>query len=244
MPSVYFTVMLTTAMACRLVGKSADDDSHHSQTERRPALAGKKKIKKDTSKATAGDSIPVSPGDVGGVGNVDKIRDILFGAQMRDYEKKFARLEDRILKEVSRMREETTKRFDALELYINKEVESLGLGLKDEQADRAESIKEMQQEVQKASKALEKKITKLEEQTGKSARDLRQQILDQSKSLTEDIRKRYEETSAALEQTASEPRDEKADRSTLAELLTEMALRLSHGSDMGLGFDPDSIDTE
>ena len=30
--------------------------------------------------------------------NVDKIRDILFGNQMRDYEKRFARLEERVTK--------------------------------------------------------------------------------------------------------------------------------------------------
>jgi len=207
-------------------------------------LAAKPKKKKDPRKANAGDSTPVSPVDVSGVGNVDKIRDILFGAQMRDYEKKFARLEDRILKEVSRMREETTKRFDALELYINKEVESIGNGLKDEQAERVESGKEITRELQKAFKSLEKKISKLEAQTGKNARDLRQQILDQSKSLTEDIRKRYEETSETLDQTAAELRDEKTDRATLAELLTEMALRLSHGSDMGLGLDPEIMDPE
>lgn len=29
-------------------------------------------------------------------GNVDKIRDILFGGQMRDYDRRFARVEDRI----------------------------------------------------------------------------------------------------------------------------------------------------
>jgi len=35
----------------------------------------------------------------GGAGNVDKIRDILFGSQMRDYESRFARLEETLIKE-------------------------------------------------------------------------------------------------------------------------------------------------
>ena len=39
-------------------------------------------------------------------GNVDKIRDILFGSQMRDYDKKFARIEERLLKETADLREE------------------------------------------------------------------------------------------------------------------------------------------
>ncbi len=51
----------------------------------------------------------LSPDDIqstdrGGVaaqagGNVDKIRDILFGSQMRDYETRFARLEESLLRE-------------------------------------------------------------------------------------------------------------------------------------------------
>jgi len=60
--------------------------------------------------------------DAGGAGNVEKIRAILFGAQMRDYEKKFSLLEDRMQKEINNLRSETAKRFDALETYINKEL--------------------------------------------------------------------------------------------------------------------------
>ena len=46
--------------------------------------------------------------------NVDKIRDILFGSQMRDYEKRFSRLEERLTKAQDTLREDLKKRFDAL----------------------------------------------------------------------------------------------------------------------------------
>ena len=42
--------------------------------------------------------------------NVDKIRDILFGSQMRDYEKRFVRLEETVTKAVETLREDMTKR--------------------------------------------------------------------------------------------------------------------------------------
>ena len=42
-----------------------------------------------------------------GSGNVEKIRDILFGAQMRDYEKRFIRLEERMFKEMKDLRDDT-----------------------------------------------------------------------------------------------------------------------------------------
>ena len=55
--------------------------------------------------------------------NVDKIRDILFGAQMRDYDKRFARLEDRLMKDADALREEMRKRLDALENLQHASVE-------------------------------------------------------------------------------------------------------------------------
>src|SRR6185295_6529950 len=64
-------------------------------------------------------------GDLAGGGNVDKIRDILFGTQMRDYEKRFVRLEERLLKESADLREDVKRRFDSLEIYVKKELESL-----------------------------------------------------------------------------------------------------------------------
>ncbi len=36
-----------------------------------------------------------------GTGNLEKVRDILFGAQMRDYDRRFARLEERLVKEAA-----------------------------------------------------------------------------------------------------------------------------------------------
>lgn len=207
-------------------------------------MGAEKEKNKPNLSAGGHDGTPTPSGGISGVGNVEKIRDILFGAQMRDYERKFARLEERILKEVTRLREETTKRFEALENHINKEVESLIDGLKAEQTGRKELAEELSAELQKTAETFEKKRTKLEDQLGKSATDLGQQILDQSKTLSDDIRKKIDETMEALDQAARELRDEKVDRSTLADLLTEIALRLSNGSALGLDLDSEDLKIE
>ena len=41
--------------------------------------------------------------------NVDKIRDILFGSNMREYEKRFARLEERLTKSSDALRDDLKK---------------------------------------------------------------------------------------------------------------------------------------
>ena len=69
-------------------------------------------------------------------GNLDKIRDILFGVQARAYEQRFTRMEDQLASEIADLREEARKRSDSLENYIKEEVQSLGERLKSEQDDR------------------------------------------------------------------------------------------------------------
>jgi hypothetical protein len=59
-----------------------------------------------------------------GTGNVEKIRDILFGTQMREYESRFARLEENIVKEIHDVREDTRKHFEALEAHLKYEIRS------------------------------------------------------------------------------------------------------------------------
>lgn len=170
--------------------------------------------------------------DLSGGGNLDKVRDILFGGQMRDYEKRFNRLEDRLIKECSNIREDIKKRLDSLETYIMQEVEALNEGLKAEQSQRDETSKEIAQELKDTTKSLEKKIGQLDEQTSQKQRELRQQILDQSKNLDDDMRQRYESILAVIEREVQELRSDKTDRSTLAALFTQVAMRLNNEFDM------------
>ena len=64
----------------------------------------------------------LSTEDNGQNGNLEKIRDILFGAQVRDHDRRFSTLEQNLVKEAAALRAELTKRFDALEAFMQQEV--------------------------------------------------------------------------------------------------------------------------
>src|SRR5437660_1779591 len=96
----------------------------------------------ENSPVTAPADIPASATDQGS-GNVEKIRDILFGVQMREYENRFARLEENLLKEAADLRENTRKRFDAMESYVRNEFESLQGRLRSEREERANSLRQV-----------------------------------------------------------------------------------------------------
>ena len=110
-------------------------------------------------------------------GNIDKIRDILFGGQMRDYERRFTRLEERLMKESTDLRDDTRRRFDALEAFIKHELEELGERLQTEQRTRDESVQDVARGLKDTGQGLERKLKQFDEQTTRSQRDLRQQLL-------------------------------------------------------------------
>jgi DNA anti-recombination protein RmuC len=166
--------------------------------------------------------------EVPGVGNIDKIRDIIFGNQMRDYEKRFVRLEERLMKESAELRDEVKRRLEQLESHSRVEMQTLTDRLKNEQEERASADQELTHDLREMGKTSDRKLAQLDEQTVKSARDLRLQLLEQSKQLSEDLRHKFDALATTIEREASELRGDKTDRAALAGLFTEMALRLSH----------------
>jgi len=168
-------------------------------------------------------------GTGGGGENLDKVRDILFGAQMRDQDRRFGRLEERLAKDLSDLREESRARMDSLEAYVKKEIQTLVDRLKTESGQRADAIKGITQELKEAAKSIADQMKAADERIGEEHRDLREELLNQSKALRDEIQRAIQETTAATQRAADELRGDKADRAALADLFTEMAMRI--GSD-------------
>ena len=170
------------------------------------------------SKAPLGDQGP---------GNVNKIRDILFGSQMRDYELRFARLEEGLRKESSDLREITKKRVDALETYIKNELELLQSRLKSEKDERSGADAQIAAELKNTAALLTKKIGDAEDQNAQAHCELRNELLRLSKELSDEIRAKTDELATVLARRVEELRNDKTDRAMLASLLTEVAMQLT-----------------
>jgi hypothetical protein len=166
--------------------------------------------------SSTGDPTPAT-GESTGAASIDKVRDILFGNHVREFERRFARLEERIVKETIDLKEDVRNRVEALEQYTKREMESLTEKLRADYNERVES-----------SAALGRRISGVDEQLARSQRELRQQILEQQQRLSDDIRKKMDEVLAALAHETQTLRSDKADRASLAALLTEMAMRLTN----------------
>lgn len=165
--------------------------------------------------------------DQGQIGNIDKIREIIFGGHMRDYDMRFTRLEARLAKESADLRDDTKRRFEVLEMYIKREFEALAERLQTEQHHREESTQSLSRALTETGQALEAKLVKFDESSARGQRDLRTQILDQSRTLSEEIRQKHAEMSTALEREVADLNHEKPSRSHLASMFTELAARLN-----------------
>lgn len=163
-----------------------------------------------------------------GMGNLDKIKELLFGAQVREYDNRFAHLEERMVRENASLREEMRQRFEAIEQYVYQQLNTLTTALKTEQVQREEAINGLNSELKDLLKSLERQVNQLEEQTNHRHRELRQQLVGQSKALDGEIRQKHQELIVLLERKAQDLRSEKADRAALASLFREVAIRINN----------------
>ncbi|MBS0151489.1 MAG: hypothetical protein JSR31_11160 [Nitrospira sp.] len=162
-------------------------------------------------------------------GNLDKIRDILFGAQAREHDRRFAQLEQHLLREATDLRNDLKRRFEGLELYIKKEVESLTNRLSKEQDLRGESVTRLTQDLAHLAGIVEEKARRLEQQANHAQSHVLQQLTERINELADDVRIRHAETTSSLESAVRDLRAEKTDRAALSAILLEAAQRLSDG---------------
>ena len=163
-----------------------------------------------------------------GAESLETVRDILFGAQSREYENRFARLEERLIKEAEDLRNDLKNHFHSLEVYVKQEVASLTGRMTDEHKEKSDSLNELNQELSNLGKHIQQRIDQLDSQATQGQQELRQQVLDQQQVLSQEIQQKNVDLSAKLDIAIEELRTEKLDRVALAEMFMESALRLKN----------------
>ncbi|HEY1581971.1 MAG TPA: hypothetical protein VGF73_02595 [Chthoniobacterales bacterium] len=159
-------------------------------------------------------------------GNVDRIRNILFGSQMRDYEGRFQKLEERLTREAGELRGDLQRQLQALEGFMKSEVESMANRVKAEQSERGQAFEHLARELAETARGLELKVSNLDGQVARDIRDLREKLLEQSKALSAELKEKHDHLKGQFEQENGQIRDAMAGREALAEMLSEVALRL------------------
>src|SRR5574340_1186041 len=111
------------------------------------------------SEESAASTVPIQNSGAGSTENVDRIREILFGSQMREYEQRFAQLEERLMRETAELKTDVRRRLDSLEACTRQEIEALSDRLKAERSERMETVSRLSREAGDATRALEARLT-------------------------------------------------------------------------------------
>lgn len=203
------------------------------------SAAGTSTAPRDSAATSAGamensvsDKKPSSSDPSGADRNVDQIRDILFGGQMRDYERRFQELNQRIEADFEGLRQDQERRFAQLDKRLDEQVEKIGRALRQEVSDRAaatddletrllQSARTQRSELTAAIDTLNHELSSGEERLRAALAELEAALKDQAGRLTQ-----------SLTRSRDELRGEKVGRDDLAALLTEVALRLKGDFDL------------
>ncbi len=162
--------------------------------------------------------------------SVDKIRDILFGSQIKNYEARFARLEENLVRETVELKDTMRRRFESLEGFFKSETEALAARLKAEREERTSAFHSLEQELKSIHDALSRKIHELDTSTAEADSGLRKELMSESRKLLEEIGQRHDSLRSLLERRVGELRHQKTDRALLSALLAEIAAQIGEDS--------------
>ena len=164
-------------------------------------------------------------------GNVDQIRQILFGGQMRDYEQRFDAIEKRLSQSIERASASIDTKLEKLSENMQSEVEKINEQMKKEREERASDGKESRTEAQGLRDHMESGFVELEMQLANEIKELRNTLLDQNEELATQIKASREAVTKELQRETGELTDTKLARKDMAALLSDIASRLNNDSD-------------
>lgn len=159
--------------------------------------------------------------------SLDKVRDILFGGQMRAVEGRLHALQERLLNEQAQMRADLGRQLAAIEAEARRERQVLAEQLAAERSKRGEELKALGAELGDALRGLERRHVKLEEMSGEADAELRDSVLEQGRAVSAQIERLSQRITAELHREVAGLRHDKADVSALADVFSGMAGRLN-----------------
>lgn len=166
------------------------------------------------------ESVDTAPNEIE---NISKIRDILFGNNMNEYEKRFEKLEEKVSQAVAENKADTDKKMASLEAFFKNEIKSLNHKLEEEEEAREKGDRRMLTELD----ALEDSVKKFKQTTSSNFSDANQQLLNLSNRISDQITQLNTTLLNRLEANSNQLQSSKVDRSTLAMMLTDLAYNIA-----------------
>lgn len=160
------------------------------------------------------------------LGNIDQIRDIIFGAQLREYDNRF----DKIDSELSMMQQDMQARIEQIKTVLTgemraavdsfeKKIKSISLNTQEESAD-------LRQQIDRVNRKFSSSIEALDEAIDNQTTSIRDELSQTRERLSEETRTLKTQVFEELDRRFSMLREVKVSRDDMAEILFELGMRL------------------
>jgi LPS O-antigen subunit length determinant protein (WzzB/FepE family) len=167
------------------------------------------------------------------LGNIDQIRNLLFGEQLGEYSQRFQSYEDRfenIESELLSFQEETRNRLNQLQNSLTTEirsaVDSIEKKIKYISLTSQEARSDIQQNLQEVNQKLSQDLTILNKSFVQTTTDLKDELSSTRSNLEKDIETLRNKSFDAINNYINELKETKVSRVDLAEVLFELCLKV------------------
>jgi uncharacterized protein involved in exopolysaccharide biosynthesis len=160
------------------------------------------------------------------LGNIDQIRDIIFGSQIREIDTRFNKIES----DLSNLQQDMQHRLDQVKNVLITEMrashESLEKKLKSLALTSQEEGADVRQQIDRLNRKFSANVEALDESIDKQTTSLRDDLSQTRDKLQEEVRVLKNQVFDELERRFSLLREVKVSRDDMAELLFELGMRL------------------
>ncbi len=165
------------------------------------------------------------------VNNVDQIRDLIFGNQIKDFEAQFNKIHDKI----QVMEEKMTKAFDESHSKLQKETER-ALEVLEKKIDNLSSSTQrertkLKELIDSTDENLHEQLSNQKDEFATKLKIMKENVADENKKMTERMTAMQKEIQATLEKGLAGLSDDKLSRDSMAQMLLDVAMKIQ-GTDM------------
>lgn len=160
------------------------------------------------------------------LGNIDQIRDIIFGSQLRDYNNRFEKIES----DLSLLQEDMETRIEQLKTVLTTEIKTsvdhLDKKIKTLSLNSQEESTDLRQQLDRVNRKFSSSIEAVDEALDHQTNSLRDELGETRDKLQDEVRSLKNHIFEELDRRFSLLMDEKTSRDDLAEILFELGMRL------------------
>jgi DNA anti-recombination protein RmuC len=164
--------------------------------------------------------------------NVDQIRDLIFGNQIKDFEAQFNKLNDTL----KALEADMTKSFTASHEKLQKETER-SLELLEKKIDNLSTTThkertKLKELIDTTDESLQEQMANQKDEFLTKLKIMKENVADDNKKMADNMKAMQHEIQTTLEKNLNTLSDDKLSRDSMAQMLLDVAMKIQ-GTDMG-----------